>query len=149
MNKGNRRQFLRSSFAMGAGLALTPLSRLAAAEAAKTTQLEPDGFFTLGKRKDHWWLITPDGKPFFTMGVNHIDPATLRYPENIHIWREKYGGSTVRWIKESVAPNLKKWGFNSVGWVQEVSVRQWQHSRARAAARPHPAAEGGQAGTAL
>ncbi len=63
------------------------------------------------------------------MGVNHIDPATLRYPENIHIWREQYGGSTIRWIKESVAPNLKSWGFNSVGWVQEVSVRQWRHSR--------------------
>jgi hypothetical protein len=129
MNEVNRRQFLEGGLALGAGLALTPLSRLAAAEAAKTTQCQPDGFFTLGQRKDHWWLITPDGKPFFTMGVNHIDPATLRYPENIHIWREKYGGSTVRWIEESVAPNLKKWGFNSVGWVQEVTVRQWQHSR--------------------
>lgn len=96
----------------------------------KTTQVEPGGFFTLGQRKEHWWLITPDEKPFFTLGMNHIDPATLRYPENIHIWREKYDGSTIRWIQESVAPNLKAWGFNSVGWVQEVTVREWQHSRA-------------------
>ena len=69
------------------------------------------------------------------MGLNHIDPASLRYPENLHIWREKYGGSTIRWIKESVAPNLNAWGFNTVGWVQEVTVRRagagaWQHSRA-------------------
>ena len=115
MSEVNRRQFLKGGLAVGAGLALTPLSCLAAAEAAKTTQPEPDGFFTLGKKKDHWWLITPDGKPFFTMGINHIDPASLRYPENIDIWKNKYGGSTVRWIKESVTPNLKSWGFNTVG----------------------------------
>ena len=97
--------------------------------AARTTQTEPDGFFTLGRRGGHWWLITPEGRPFFSLGLNHIDPASLRYPENIHIWRGKYGGSTTRWIRESVAPNLKKWGFNTVGWVQEVTVRKWRHSR--------------------
>ncbi len=130
MNNTNRRQFLKGSLALGAGLTLSPLSRLVAAEAAKTTQLGADGFFTLGKRKDHWWLITPEGKPFFTMGLNHIDPASLRYRENLDIWKKKYSGSTIKWIQESVTPNLKDWGFNSVGWVQEVTVAQWQHSRA-------------------
>ena len=126
----NRRNFLRSSLAVGGGLAVMPLLSSARASEVKTTQVEPEGFFTLGQRKDHWWLITPDGKPFFTMGINHIDPASLRYPENIDIWRKKYGGSTIRWIKGSVAPNVKAWGFNTVGWVQEVTVKQWQHSRA-------------------
>jgi hypothetical protein len=108
-----------------------PLQRLTAGGCEmNTTQLKPEGFFTLGQRDGHWWLIAPDGKPFFTIGINHIDPATARYPENVDIWREKYGGSTLRWIQEGVVPNLKKWGFNSVGWVQEVSVRKWQHSRA-------------------
>ena len=104
---------------------MASLSRLTEAAPTKTTQPEPNGFFTLGQRDSHWWLVTPRGKPFFTIGLNHIDPASLRYPENIHIWREKYGGSTIRWIQESVAPNLKAWGFNTVGWVQEVSVREW------------------------
>lgn len=129
MNNTNRRQFLKGGLALGAGLALAPLSRLAAAEVGKTTQLNADGFFTLGKRKDHWWLITSEGKPFFTMGLNHIDPASLRYPENVDIWKEKYKGSTLKWIRESVSPNLKEWGFNTVGWVQEVTVPKWQHSR--------------------
>ncbi len=66
----------------------------------------------------------------FQLGLNHIDPASMRYPENIHLWRDKYGGSMLRWLKESVATNLKAWGFNSVGWVQETTVRQWKHSRA-------------------
>jgi hypothetical protein len=126
----SRRRFLRSVIAAGTASGGLLSHGRAGQPVAETTQPQPDGFFTLGRRKEHWWLITPDGKPFFSTGVNHIDPATLRYPENIHIWREKYAGSTIRWIKESVVPNLKAWGFNTVGWVQEVSVRQWRHSRA-------------------
>lgn len=95
-----------------------------------TTQLEPDGFFTLAQRGNRWWLITPDGDPFFSIGMNHIDPATMRYPENLHLWKDRYNGSMEQWLTESVAPNLRKWGFNTVGWSQEVTVRQFQHSRA-------------------
>ncbi len=73
--------------------------------------------------------MTPDGEPFFSLGLNHIGPANLRYPENIHIWRAKCGGSTKRWIRESVAPNLRKGAFNTVGWVQEVTILKWRHSR--------------------
>ena len=32
----------------------------AAVEAAATTQSEPEGFFTLGERDGHGWLITPN-----------------------------------------------------------------------------------------
>ncbi len=98
MLNSNRRQFLGSALAFGAGAAVWPFSQALGAR-AKTTQSEPEGFFTLGQRKGHWWLITPEGKPFFTLGVNHIDPATMRYPENIHLWREKYDGSTLKWIR--------------------------------------------------
>ncbi|MEM7014732.1 MAG: agarase [Verrucomicrobiota bacterium] len=124
-----RRQLLSTAIPSSAALGLGA-SKLFSKDSKATTQTKPEGYFTLGLRADHWWLITPDGKPFFTMGLNHIDPASLRYPENIDIWREKYGGDTIRWIKESVAPNLKSWGFNTVGWVQEVTVRKWRHSRA-------------------
>ena len=119
------RHFLRSAIAPGIAATVWPLSHtLGAKHVTKTTQSEPDGFITLGQRDGHWWLITTDGNPFFTMGINHIDPASLRYPENIHIWRDKYDGNTLKWLKESVAPNLKDWGFNTVGWVQEVTLRE-------------------------
>lgn len=96
---------------------------------AKNSKQISSGFFTLDKRNDHWWLITPEGDPFFSIGINHIDPASMRYPENIQIWRNKYDGSTLKWLKESVAKNLKEWGFNTLGWEQEVTVRNWRHSR--------------------
>ena len=121
---------MKSGLIAGVGLVQVPVLSLAGNSRIKTTQIDPEGFFTLGRQKGRWLLITPEGKPFFSVGLNHIDPATLRYPENIDLWRVKYGGSTIKWIKDSVAPNLKEWGFNSIGWVQEVTVRQWRHSRA-------------------
>ena len=72
MNEVDRRQFLKGDLALGAGLALTPLSRVGVAATVKTTQVESKGFFTLGKRKDHWWLITPEGKQFFTISGGGI-----------------------------------------------------------------------------
>lgn len=96
----------------------------------KTTQLNSDGFFTLDKIENHWWFITPEGQPFFSIGLNHFDPATLRYPENIHIWEDKYNASTTEWLEKSVRVNLLDWGFNTMGWEQEVTVMHWQHSRA-------------------
>lgn len=129
MHTVTRRHFLQNSLALGAGLTANLAGGSVRATEAKTTQIDPKGFFTLDERRGHWWLVTPAGKPFFTVGLNHIDPASLRYPENIEIWRKKYGGSTLRWIKESVSPNLKAWSFNSVGWVQETTVSTWQHSR--------------------
>jgi len=126
-----RRKILKTATALGASLCIAGFTRRPGAK-VKTTQAQPEGFFTLDRRRGHWWLITPEGRPFFSLGVNHIDPASLRYPENIHLWRDKYGNSMRRWLTESVAPNLRAWGFNSVGWTQEVVTRgptNHRHSR--------------------
>lgn len=93
----------------------------------------PGRWFTLAQRKGRWWLITPEGKPFFSIGLNHIDPSPLRYEVNGDLWQRKYGNSMEKWLKEAVAPDLKAWGFNSVGWTQEVVTRgltNHRHSRA-------------------
>ena len=89
-------------------------------------------FFQLKKEPNRWWLMRPSGEKYFSLGMNHVDPATLRYPENLHIWRKVYGNSMEHWLKESVAPNLEDWGFNCLGWNQEVVTRgktNHRHSR--------------------
>ncbi|MEZ5354085.1 MAG: hypothetical protein R2762_15715 [Bryobacteraceae bacterium] len=101
--KVNRRQFV--SF----------LATAAGAQAA-------DGFFTVMKRNGRWWLRTPKGEPFFSIGFNHIDAAPLRYAESGDIWNRKYGNNMERWLRQAVRPDLEAWGFNSVGWTQEVVV---------------------------
>ena len=47
-------------------------SRSAVGEST-TTQPEPEEFFTLGRRKGRWFFIDPEGQPFFSLGINHID----------------------------------------------------------------------------
>ena len=95
----NRRIFLSSSFSYGI-LAMT-LPHLSYSSNSRSET----GFFSVENRKNRWWLITPEGKLFFSIGINHVDPASLRYPENIDIWKEKYNGSTTTWLKKSVAKN--------------------------------------------
>jgi len=124
-----------------------PISRrsfLGATVAAAASQVAParsfsaqasdrsSGFFTVGQRHGRWWFITPEGERFFSLGLNHIDPSPLRYPANGDLWQRKYGNSMERWLKESVGPDLQAWGFNSVGWTQEVVTRgltNHRHSR--------------------
>ena len=99
--------------------------------AGPTTQIDTKGFFTVGQRNGRWWFITPKGRPFFSIGLNHIDSATLMYRENVHIWRGKYANSMEKWL-EQVRNDLLGWGFNTVGWVQEVVTREdtnHRHSR--------------------
>lgn len=116
----NRRHFLSAA----AAATFAPTVSLRAASEGKV--------FTLGQRRDRWWFITPDGKPFFSIALNHIDPSPLRSTANGDLWSRKYGNSMERWLKESVAPDLREWGFNSVGWTQEVVTRgQTNHRHSR------------------
>ena len=96
---------------------------LLTAPLALAAKAKPARFFRTEQRNGHWWLIAPTGEALFGIGMNHIDSATLRYAENAAVWRSRYGNSEKRWIEEGVAPNLRQWGFNSVGWVQEVVIR--------------------------
>ncbi len=128
--KKNRRDFLFTVTALTGSLWISACKKkVLPTTKPSLPKSEKTAYFSLIQREGHWWFLTPERKPFFSIGLNHFDPASMRYPENIHLWKEKYKGSTINWIQESVSPNLKKWGFNTVGWVQEVTVRQWRHSR--------------------
>jgi len=91
-----------------------------------------NNFFKIEKVNNRFFLICPSGNKFFSIGINHIDSATLRYNENVEIWMDKYNNSMETWLKKGVAKHLKKWEFNTVGWNQEVVTRHpdnHRHSR--------------------
>ncbi|MCU0785700.1 MAG: agarase [Verrucomicrobia bacterium] len=118
----SRRQFLVAGGMAALAFSIEPV------RAAATRR-----FFSVGPRNGRWWFVTPEDKPFFSIALNHIDPAPLRYTANGDLWARKYGNSMERWLKEAVAPDLQAWGFNSVGWTQEVVTRgltNHRHSRA-------------------
>jgi len=86
---------------------------------------ESTGFFRAIELNGRWWLITPDGQGFISMGMNHLDLSALKYPDNLHIFKDRYGGDTDRFIQEGIAKSLKEWGFNTIGWSQELVGGRW------------------------
>jgi len=92
-------------------------------------QDEATGFFRTAELSGRWWLITPEGHPFISLGVNHMDVSALRYSDNICIYRERYNADEQTYIHQGVAAWLKEWAFNTVGWPQEVFVAGQQHSK--------------------
>ena len=89
--------------------------------------LEATGFFRLEGGGRKWRLVDPEGHPFFIVGINHVDDASLKYDENIHIWRERYG-SREKWIRDCVVKSLKEWGFNALAWTKERVTIEFRHS---------------------
>lgn len=112
----------------------------------KITPLCDSGFFRVAEVQGRHWFTTPTREPFFSIGLNHIDSTTLRYQDNLPLWKNKYGGDACRWIREAVVPDLTQWGFNTIGWTQEVVIRtpeicrhsaSWTATELRAADMPY------------
>jgi len=84
---------------------------------------EATGFFELGKVGARWLLITPDGEPFYSVGVNHVtannntdkETGICPYCEAVDSIYE----SRDAWA-EATSERLTSWGFNTIGaWSDE------------------------------
>jgi hypothetical protein len=87
------------------------------------------GFFRVGKDwQGRWWLIDPDGKPFFYKGVTSINRAGLPggrraepgpYAETVdRLYGYQTNGPDA--FCTSVYDRLRDWGFNALGaWCEE------------------------------
>ncbi len=134
-----RRNFLKLSFGAGAGvlIGLTSYANGEQKDENKNSavygswsekKLTDTGFFHTKQDGNRWWFITPNEKPFFSIGLNHIDSTTLRYQDNRTIWDDKYNNDMKLWLSGTVRKDLISWGFNTVGWNQEY-VMEGHHSR--------------------
>jgi hypothetical protein len=80
--------------------------------------LAATGFFRTEKVCDRWWIITPEGHPTWSTGVNTINPEG----DTDAITGERLYGEAVdaayesdeAWA-EATAARLRSWGFNTAG----------------------------------
>lgn len=88
-----------------AGLAPPPLSR-----PAPPPKQDPSGFFCVGRFGQTWWLIDPDGRPFYSLATD--GPSAPQGEDRIaHC--------------DHVVGQLRTWGLNSLaGWSN-----LWHYSR--------------------
>jgi hypothetical protein len=84
------------------------------------------GFFRTAEADGRWWLVDPEGKPFFAIGADHVSYRghwceALGYsPYNRNV-AAKYGGET-SW-GDTTLDRLKSWGFNSLTAGHSSSLR--------------------------
>lgn len=84
----------------------------------KEIQGEANGYFHLQRINDRWWLITPEGNVFLSVGVNSVHPngdfaPALGYSPYERNIGQKYA-NIHGWISATLG-NLRDWGFNTVG----------------------------------
>jgi hypothetical protein len=100
-----------------AASAATRTSAGSKVKAAKTPY-PATGYFSLGKTKAEWTLVTPQGEPFYASGIDHVtssedvDQVTGQCPYCETIASEY--PSTSAWDAATI-PRLRSWGFNTLG----------------------------------
>lgn len=84
---------------------------------------EATGFFQVAEVGDRWLFITPEGEPFYSVGVNHVtnnnnkdrETGVCPYCEATEAIYE----TEEAWA-EATAERLESWGFNTIsGWSRE------------------------------
>lgn len=119
---------MKYNIALGAG---AMVSSIAGCQSKSHKKIKPDSFFRVGEKNGRNWLITPEKEYIFSIGLNHVDPASLRYLSSGDIWDSKYKNSMEKWLAK-VRHDLTDWGFNCLGWEQEVVIihdEMHRHSR--------------------
>ncbi len=82
------------------------------------------GFFHTQFVGNRWWLVTPQGQPFYSSGVDHVssnpdtDQKTGQCPYCVTI-ASKYS-SISQWTQAQVT-RMREWGFNTVGAFSDYS----------------------------
>jgi len=122
-----RRQFIGNSTRIAIG-SLLPFKGCLEKEKLTNKSI---GFYKVAQDNGRWWIVTPEKEYTFSIGINHIDPAAIRFQHSNNIWESSYGNSMETWLSK-VKQDLTSWGFNCIGWEQEVVIikpEMHRHSR--------------------
>lgn len=83
--------------------------------------------YTLRQENDRWWLTTPAGKPFFSLGVCCVGPGDARAeynPKNPGYAAFRHYPDNAAWADATLS-RLKSWGFTTVGgWSDLDDLRR-------------------------
>ena len=83
-------------------------------------RFEASGFFRLEK-SGRWWLVSPEGNAYLSLGLNHATTDFLVQPYNRKHWLESFGAASasdplfVEGFRRRVAEDMKAYGFNALG----------------------------------
>ena len=111
----------RATLALLGGLAFDPGILSAPSEEPARPATPP---FTIEQRSSAWWLVSPEGRPFFSLGVCVVTPGAAREsfdPENPGYAAWQHYASPDLWA-EATLRRLKAWRFTTIGGWSDLSV---------------------------
>jgi hypothetical protein len=84
------------------------------------------GHFHTQKVGNRWWLCTPDGHVFWSVGIYNVNAYQNQSPDDLqssYLRRviQKYGDSDLTWASQQNR-RLLSWGFNTIGEFSEKWV---------------------------
>ncbi len=116
--------------------ATTGHASVATTAAAKRSTSSPKsmfpatGYFSVAKKHNTWYLVTPQGDPFYASGIDSVatdgsgtDQVTGQCPYCQTV--QKDFPNTTAWATATVA-QLRSWGFNSLGAYSDDSLLRTQ-----------------------
>ena len=90
----------------------------------KAGAYEATGFFRLEEEDGRHFFVTPEGNPYFMLGMNTVTPWFWNYLNNG--FENVYGGDSLLWGKVALE-RVKKWGFNCLTYkTSELLIRQME-----------------------
>ena len=93
----------------------------------KGKRFQATGWFRTEK-DDRWWLVTPDGNAFLSLGINHFHPDIWNHGHNREAWKERLGVTSMNLpvaraaLRTWFLKTCREYGFNSVGVHNSLSV---------------------------
>jgi hypothetical protein len=92
-------------------------------------QTDPTGFFAAEKIGPRWFLFTPEGNAFYSIGVGRVSSIL---PHQIGMLEGEYDNSVFKWGRETIS-RLKRCGINTLGNRCNIGFEQlddmWSDTR--------------------
>ncbi|HEY3910453.1 MAG TPA: hypothetical protein VGM07_11245 [Stellaceae bacterium] len=102
--------------ALAAVIVVLPWARVSACTNLADLAKAPSTRWSLASEHGVWWLVTPCGERFFSLGVNALDGGYPERNKNGKIWYSwtAFEPTRAQWV-DATRQRLDRWGFNSAG----------------------------------
>ncbi len=115
-------------FLLAAGALAQDLDRF---KGSPRIDLAETGYFSVERKDGVWWLVTPEGNAFYSIGINHITSNGYHAPKLGYSPYEKniieQYGSSEAWAEEA-SRRMAAWGFNTIGaWSETELFTDWPY----------------------
>ena len=87
---------------------------------------ETSSYYRVEQHENIWWFVSPDGKPFFSMGVNVVDmgaPREIYDPKSPEYAAFRHYRSPEAWAQATLR-RLRSWNFNTLGGWSNPALRR-------------------------